>query len=115
MIGHLVMFKPRTSFSGENRRAILEMVREMVRGSPSIRRCSVGRRVRHGLPGYEQAMREDYEYTLLLEFDDLEGLKTYLTGEAHHAAGELFTSAASASLAYDYEMMPVDEAHALLQ
>ncbi|CAN5675479.1 hypothetical protein BH24ACI4_BH24ACI4_02640 [soil metagenome] len=111
MITHLVMFKPGASVSGESRRAILEMVRQVVSGSPTIRRCSVGRRVKHGVAGYEQTMREDYEYALLLEFDDVEGLKAYLTGAAHDAVGKLFTSA---SLAYDYEVMDLGEADRLL-
>ena len=114
MITHLVMFRPGASVAGESRRAILESVRKMVSGSPTIRRCSVGRRIRHGLAGYEQAMREDYEYALLLEFDDVEGLTAYLTSAAHTAVGKLFTSAASASLAYDYEVTDLGEADRLL-
>lgn len=114
MITHVVLFKPGPSASGVNRRVILERLREAIRASPGVRRCSVGRRVRHGLPGYERVMAEDYGYALLLEFDDLEGLKEYLTGGAHQALGELFTGAAAASLAYDYQMVTLEEAHELL-
>lgn len=114
MITHLVLFKPGPSLSSENRQAILELIRRTVNDTPSVRRCSVGRRIRHGLPGYEAAMREDYEYALVLEFDDVDGLRAYLAGEAHRAVGELFTNAATASLAYDYQMTDLADADALL-
>ena len=32
-----------------------------------------GRRVTHGLPGYEQMMRDDYEFAAVIEFDDVDG------------------------------------------
>ena len=47
-------------------------------------------------------MREDYEYALVLEFEDLEGLREYLTAPAHEQLGGLF-GRASAALAYDYD------------
>jgi hypothetical protein len=56
----------------------------------------------HGLPGYEQLMREDYEYALVLEFEDLPGLREYLTAPAHEQLAGLF-SQATAALAYDYD------------
>ena len=62
----------------------------------------MGRRVRHGLPGYEQGMSVDYRYSLILDFDDVEGLKAYLTHQAHEELGRVFGGGAGA-LAYDYE------------
>jgi hypothetical protein len=66
-------------------------------------RLRLGRRVKHGLPGYEQLMAQDYEYALIVEADDLEALKRYLQAPAHVALGQLFYAATSAALAYDYE------------
>ncbi len=37
---------------------------------PSIKRLRVGERVKHGLPGYEQMMSEDFEFAAIIEFDD---------------------------------------------
>ena len=50
-------------------------------------------------------MSEDYQYALILDFDNVEGLVAYLQNPAHAGIGGLFTSAASASLAYDYELV----------
>jgi hypothetical protein len=65
----------------------------------------------HGLPGYEQTMRDDYQFALLLEFDDVEGLRAYLRHPAHEKLGGFFTSGADASLAYDYEVMDLGDAY----
>jgi hypothetical protein len=40
---------------------------------------------------------------LILEFDEVDALKRYLTAPAHDALGHLFFTATSAALAYDYE------------
>jgi hypothetical protein len=112
MISHLVLFEPHRSMSADQRRSILDSVAHAVRRCPTVRGCRIGRRVRQGLPGYEQAMREDYQYALLVDFDDLEGLRAYLVDPAHAPIGELFTSAAAASLAYDYEVFGLEEASA---
>jgi hypothetical protein len=59
-------------------------------------------------------MREDYQFALVLEFDDLQGLKDYLAHPEHEKLGGFFASASSASLAYDYEFVPLDRAHLAL-
>jgi hypothetical protein len=114
MILHVVLFKPQSSMSAEDRGRVLQAVTGAVGQIPSVRGCRVGRRVRHGLPGYEQAMSEDFQYALFVEFDDVEGLRAYLSHPAHARIGGFFTSGASAALAYDYEMVALSEATRLL-
>jgi hypothetical protein len=87
--------------------ALVDVLRDAIRSIPSIRSARVGRRVKHGRP-YEQAMRVDYEYAALLEFDDLAGLKTYLEHPAHQALATRFFSAVDESLVYDYELAGVE-------
>jgi hypothetical protein len=65
-------------------------------------RLRLGRRVKHGLPGYEQVMATDFEFALIVEVDDVDALKRYLQAPAHTALGELFYTATSSALAYDY-------------
>jgi hypothetical protein len=104
MIVHVVLFSPRPDLSGADRDAVLDSVMKAAREIPSIRRLRVGRRIKHSLPGYEQAMRDDYEYAVFIEFDDAAGLKAYLQHPSHAAAGQHFTASASRALAYDYEV-----------
>lgn len=114
MIAHTVLFQPGASVGPETKAAILESLTRAIRQCPTVRACRIGRRIRHGLPGYERQMREDYQYLLILEFDDIEGLRAYLEHPSHTAIGRFFTSAAAASLAYDYQMVDLGEAEKLL-
>jgi hypothetical protein len=104
MIVHVVLFEPRAGLSTDEQNRILEDLRRAAREIPSIRRFRIGRRVKHGLPGYEQAMTESYEYAAFIEFDDRDGLEAYLRHPAHEAAGRVFTDAATHALAYDYDV-----------
>ena len=113
MIVHVVLFKPRGPVDPQTRGAILDALATAVKSCPAVRGCRVGRRVLQGLPGYEQAMAQDYQYLLLLEFDSVEGLREYLQHPAHTMLGGFFTGAADASLAYDYELVELGDAHRL--
>lgn len=83
---------------------VLEELRKAAAAIPSVRRFQVGRRVRHGHPGYEQAMTDDYQYAAIIEFDDRAGLEAYLRHPAHQSLGAHFTASAERALAYDYEV-----------
>ena len=104
MIVHVVLFSPKPDLSESDRRALLDALTGAAKGIPSIRRFRVGKRVRHSLPGYEQMMRDDYEFAVIIEFDDLAGLKAYLQHPAHAAVGRHFYTSAAKALAYDYEV-----------
>lgn len=104
MILHVILYKPKTDMNDGARQQILEGLATAATAIPSIKRLRVGKRVTHGRPGYERAMHVDFEYAVIVEFDDVEGLTAYLAHPAHSAIGGHFTSSASDSLAYDYEM-----------
>ena len=110
MITHIVLFSPHATIAPDQKSEILAGLRRAVEQCTTVRASRIGRRVRHGLPGYEQHMHEDYQYILELDFDDVEGLKAYLENPAHGAIGGFFTSAASAALAYDYEVVTLEDA-----
>ena len=114
MISHIVLFKPRIALGPAEKALVVAHLRSAIAQCPTVRACRIGRRVQHGLPGYEQQMPEDYQFSLILDFDDVEGLKAYLQNPAHAGIGGLFTSAASASLAYDYELVDLASADHLL-
>lgn len=103
MIAHIVLLHPRPDLTDAQRQAALETLSQATAGVPEIRAFRLGRRVRHGLPGYEQLMQQDFEYALIVEVDDVEALKRYLQAPAHTALGDLFYNATSAALAYDYD------------
>lgn len=105
MIVHVVLLEPRADLTADRQQTILEDLRHAAAAIPSLRSVRIGRRVRHGLPGYEQAMTIDYQYLAIFEFDDLDGLRAYLHHPAHEAAGRHFTESAAHALAYDFEII----------
>jgi hypothetical protein len=104
VIAHIVLLQPKPDLTETQRTEALDTIRRSTAGIPEIRRFQFGRRVKHGLPGYEQLMPQDFEFALIIEVDDLEALKRYLQAPAHAALGQLFYTATSAALAYDYEI-----------
>lgn len=102
MIAHVVLFRPRSNLSADERQALVNAFSHALAEIPSVRRCVVGKRITHGR-AYEQLMREDYSYAALLEFDDVKGLKAYLEHPAHEQLGQRFFSTFEAALMYDYE------------
>jgi hypothetical protein len=104
MIAHVILFKPKAALTAAERQSVIDGLKAAARGIPTIRKVRIGKRLRHGLPGYEQMMREDFEYAVIIELDDVEALKAYLAHPLHQAIGQHFTQSSSAALAYDYEM-----------
>lgn len=105
MIVHVVLFQPRESLPAETRARVLADLRRAAATIPSIRRFRIGGRVKHGLPGYEQTMHDNYGFAALIEFDDASGLTAYLQHPSHQAIGAHFTTAAQRALAYDFEII----------
>lgn len=109
MISHVVLFRPRPTLSAGDRRALIESLRNAVTGIRSIKRATIGRRVRLDRPGYETLMAEHYEYAAILEFDAEDDLRSYLDHPAHHELGRLLFTAAEAVLAYDFKSTSLAE------
>jgi hypothetical protein len=114
MIAHVVLFAPKPDLADADRQKVLDALTAAASEIPSIRRFRIGRRVRHGLPGYEQAMKIDFEYVALIEFDDEAGLRAYLQHPSHSVAGAHFTASSVAALAYDYEIADAAGANRLV-
>jgi hypothetical protein len=103
VITHVVLFRPRAGLSPVARAELIDALRAALRTIPSIRRARMGRRVTHGR-AYEQAMRVDYAFAALLEFDDIAGLRAYLEHPAHEALATRFFSVVDEALMYDFEL-----------
>jgi hypothetical protein len=115
VIAHVVLLQPKPELGSEQRHVALQMLSAASAGIPGIARFRIGRRILHGLPGYEQAMTQDFEFALVLEFEDVESLKAYLQAPAHGVLGHLFTTATTAALAYDYDLREPGEVAAVAE
>jgi hypothetical protein len=103
MIAHIVLLQPKPDLTAAQRADALETIQKSMANLPDVRRFRLGQRVKHGLPGYEQLMKQDFDFALIVEVEDVDALKRYLEAPAHAALGDLFYSATAAALAYDYE------------
>jgi hypothetical protein len=113
VIAHIVLLEPRADLGLEERRRAVDALTRAVEATPGISRFRIGRRIRHGVPGYEQAMRQDFSFVLILEFEDRANLVAYLQAPAHAVLGQLFTTGTAAALAYDYEIHEAGEVEGL--
>jgi hypothetical protein len=107
VIAHIVLLQPKSDLTEAQRAEAVATIRRSTAGIPEIRRAGIGRRVKHGLPGYEQLMAQEFEFALVIEVEDVDALKRYLQAPAHVALGHLFYTATAAALAYDYAMEPI--------
>jgi hypothetical protein len=105
MIAHVILFRPKPEMSPDERQTVLDGLASAAVDIPSVRSLRVGRRVRHGRQGYEQMMQQDFDYAVIVEFDDVAGLSAYLAHPTHNAIAEHFAKSSAAALAYDYEMI----------
>jgi hypothetical protein len=109
MVWHLVLLKPRADLPAAARRRFADAFRQAVTAIPSVRGVRFGRRTTHGA-GYEMHAPDTAAFAAIVEFDDLAGLRAYLTHPAHEDLGVLFGQSLSGALVYDFEMLAADAA-----
>src|SRR5439155_1566099 len=66
VIAHIVLLQPKAELTGAQRDEALATIRRSAANLPEVQ-LRLGRRVKHGLPGYEQVMTQDFEYALIVE------------------------------------------------
>lgn len=110
MIAHIVLFEPKPDLSGDDRQQLVDGLRAAAREIPAVRRLRIGRRIAHGLPGYEQMMRDDYSFAAVIEFESVEDLRAYLAHPAHANIGRHFIESSVRALAYDFRLVEAADA-----
>ena len=108
MVSHVVLFKPRADLAESDRRALAAAFERAVREIPTVRGVRVGQRVTHGA-GYEAGTPDSADYLVMIDFDDLAGLQTYLRHPAHEDLGARFGESISSALIYDFEEGKLEE------
>ncbi|PWT81864.1 MAG: hypothetical protein C5B57_09695 [Blastocatellia bacterium] len=107
MISHLVLMKPRSALSTADRDQLISAFERATREIRTVRAVRVGRRVTHGAR-YEDRMPDAADYLVWIDFDNVEGLTTYLGHPAHAELGRRFAEALSTALVYDFEEVTLD-------
>jgi hypothetical protein len=106
MTSHLVLFRLSRTLSDADRDAFVGAIETALTDIPTIRRATVGRRIRLGA-AYDSGT-EHYDYMAVLEFDDEAGLRGYLEHPLHADLGARFFASSEATLVYDFETVPGD-------
>jgi hypothetical protein len=102
VITHLVVLKPHGRLSTADGEALVGAFEHAVREIPAVRAVRVGRRLTHGAE-YEQASPDAADFLILIDFDDLAGLQSYLRHPAHEAVSMQFRRLLESGWAYDFE------------
>ena len=103
MIAHVVLMKPRADLTSAERQTLVAAFERAIREIASVRNVRIGTRVVHGA-GYEARVPDAADYIAMIDFDDLEGLQTYLRHPAHEELGARFHESLSSALVYDFEV-----------
>src|SRR6185312_8762199 len=72
VIAHLVLLTPRPELTAAERATAIGVLARAAADVPEILRFKIGKRIRHGLPGYEQLPQASYEVVLMLEMQDVD-------------------------------------------
>jgi stress responsive alpha/beta barrel protein len=108
MLWHLVLMKPKPDLSDADRAAFIAAFEHALATIPTVRDVRVGRRVMHGA-AYEHSMPDAADYVAAIAFDDVAGLRTYLSHPAHADLGMKFGEALSSALVYDFDLVGLDD------
>jgi len=108
MVSHVVLFKVRGDLQAGERKALAAAFERAIREIPTVRGMRFGRRLMHGA-GYEEHAADSADYLVIVDFDDLAGLQTYLRHPAHAELGARFGQSVSSALVYDFEAGRVED------
>lgn len=113
MIAHIVLFRPRTSLTDDERRVLVDALTHAMKNIPFIRRAHIGRRTILGRQ-YDSMNTQQFPFAAILEFESETDLRAYLDHPAHENLGEQFYFTSDGALAFDYEMLEPERARDLL-
>ncbi|MCU0255234.1 MAG: Dabb family protein [Vicinamibacterales bacterium] len=113
MIAHLVLYRPKPGLEDEARQRFTAALVAARSDITAIRRFTIGRRLEGG-PSYGLAEFPDFPYMAVIEFDDVAGLRAYLTHPVHAGLGQAFRASLASALVYDYAIADAAEAETFL-
>ena len=112
MMTHVVLFTPRPDLNDAQRRELASTLARSLDEIPTVRRYQVGRHVKLGT-AYDREAPLHFTFLVVIEFDDQDGLVTYLRHPRHEALGQLFYSTSEHASAADFETVSGDVASTL--
>jgi hypothetical protein len=112
MIAHIVLFEPKASLEHAQKLAFAQSVIEACRSIAAVKRVSLGRRVEIDA-GYARSLGDSpSKYAAVLEFEDADGLVSYLNDPRHEGIGRLFWEYCERVIVSEVEWADLDAANA---
>jgi hypothetical protein len=105
MISHVVLFRPKSDLSHDERERLARAFEYAVQRIPTVRAVRIGKRTAVGAAYEQQQPSNSPDVLIAIDFDDVAGLRTYLEHPAHVELGERFTRASSTTLVFDFDVM----------
>ena len=90
VISHIVLFNAKAGLSEADVRLFAQQLRRTMAEIPSVIRASVGRRVSIDSGNPRNLGDTTYEFSAVVDFEDKQGLITYLSHPLHQELGRLF-------------------------
>jgi len=112
MVSHVVLFRFLPDLTPTDRQGLVRAFERALRDIPVIRSFRIGRRVALGARDEQGA--PDLHLAMIIDFDDVAGLRTYLDHPAHEDLGTRFNASVEQALVYNYELMGPEEARRVL-
>jgi hypothetical protein len=101
MLRHMVLFGLKPEVETKERDALFEQI-EKLSDIDSVRRLAIGSLLDPTDPAYRDHMSRDYQYALLIEFDDEAGLYAYQKEPYHVGVGKEIRKHVSAITVMDF-------------
>ena len=113
VIAHLVLLTPRPELTAAERAAAIGVLARAAADVPEILRFKIGKRIRHGLPGYEQLPQAVVRGRPHARDAGRRRAEAILECARALALGHLFATATAEAAAYDYEIVDAAQAGSL--
>ncbi len=104
MLAHVVLFRPKTTLTSDDRAAFVTALQHALTNIPSIKNARIGRRVMMDRP-YDKLNAQSFPFAAILEFESETDLRAYLEHPAHEMLGAQFYITSEAALVFDYELV----------
>lgn len=104
MIAHVVLFRPKSDLTSDQRRAFVAALEHAFTSIPLIKQARVGRRVSLGQE-YERLNSHEFPFAAILEFATIDDLRAYLEHPAHEMLGAQFYITSEAAMVFDFELL----------
>lgn len=109
MIAHVVLFEPKAGTTVSDRDAFIDLLRVTFAEVDAVRRSFIGLRQKIGVP-YEATIGDTaYSYASVVEFEDLDGLRSYLDHPLHVKVGQLFWQHCERTMIVDVDCFWVND------